>query len=163
MKPTALVTAVLIGAFATVEAKRYWHRLQFTDPLNWYPKSSLIEKRKIKDITGGYDEWSSEDWAANVLMTCKYTDGCNSCIAYQGKLDFIWSRVTLPTLTSKSATDERTRDKVWWGGILLSARTEEKDYERNPKYISSSIGYSVFLGGGTQPSANEDEQVVFDV
>lgn len=107
MKLTALAVTAVLAGFAMTEArsiealrtdlvKRYWYRLRFSAE-DYYPKSSL-EKKRLKSYTDNIDDWSAEDWAAYILLKCKDTNGCASCVAYQGKILHIRSLSTPPVI-----------------------------------------------------------------
>jgi hypothetical protein len=105
MKLTSLATTAVLAVHATAEArstetprtdifKRYWTRLEFSKPQSYYPKSSLV-KKKLAGYNAKLDDWSAEDWAANILLKCKDTEGCDSCVAFQGKILFNLSQLCL--------------------------------------------------------------------
>lgn len=63
--------------------KRYWTRLNLPRPLMWWQKGEL-RKKEIDSFYAEYKNYEdNEEWAYFILIKCKTTEGCNSCISFE--------------------------------------------------------------------------------
>ena len=182
MKLTALATTAILAALATAASTptpdrarprpRMWYaRLQFPKSKlgGWFPSQKILDHKIKADLgKGTHYDWSAEDWAAHVLLQCKGTDACKSCISFLGMIFACHSILPLHVQEKLIFCPVTSKDKdkePFWSGYLFAYDIQESDFTPDTKGVERSIGY--YNGFADKeplpPLVESEEQHVLDL
>ena len=182
MKLTALATTAILAALATAaptstpdparlpRPREWFARLRFRKSGGWYPSQKVLDN-KIKADLGNdkYYDWSAEDWAAHILLQCKATPACKSCIGFLGMI--VTCHSILPVHVQEKlifcpVTPKERGKEPYWSGYLFAYDITENDFSLDTSgLVDRSIGY--YNGFADReplpPVIDSEEQHVLDL